>query len=204
MTGPSDDPLDAAALGQRRYLTLLFSDLSDSTQLGSTMDPEHYAEMLAAWRDLCRSVIPRHDGRIARIQGDGVLAIFGLPQAQEDDGRRATEAALELHEAVRRLSLRGGAVAPGSLDLHSGIHAGLVFLSDGDVERGRFEVLGNVPNTAARLSQLAERGDIVVSEETLGQDAGRFMLGEREVLAIRGRAPLAAFRVLGHAAARTR
>lgn len=205
MTGSTDEPADAVAAGQRRYLTLLFSDLSDSTHLGSVMEAEHYAEMLSAFRDLCRSIIPRHGGRIARIQGDGVLAIFGLPEAGEDDGRRAAEAALDLHEAVRRLSLRSGAVAAGALDLHSGIHAGLVFLSDGDVERGRFEVLGNVPNTASRLSSLAERGDIVVSEETLGQDASHFQLGEREVLAIRGRQqPLAAFRVLGRAPATSR
>jgi len=208
MNGLTDERADAVATGQRRYLTLLFSDLSDSTHLGALMEAEHYAEMLAAFRDLCRSIIPRHGGRIARIQGDGVLAIFGLPEAGEDDGRRAAEAALDLHEAVRRLSLRDGAegaVAAGSLDLHSGIHAGLVFLSDGDVERGRFEVLGNVPNTAFRLSSLAERGDIVVSEETLGQDASHFMLAEREVLAIRGRSQtVAAFRVLGRAPAASR
>ncbi|CAN5457751.1 hypothetical protein BH11PSE9_BH11PSE9_16350 [soil metagenome] len=195
----------SSAAGQRRYLTVLFSDLADSTRLGEVMEAEHYAEMLSAWRALCREIIPRHGGRIARIQGDGVLAIFGYPQALEDDGRRATEAALELHAAVSRIAIDGSAAALGAPTLPSGIHAGLVYLADGDVERGRFELLGNVPNTAARLSERAGRGEICVSEETLGPQVSLFATGDRELAHLRGRTlPMAVYRVQGRAAAQSR
>lgn len=191
---------DTDATGGRRYLTVLFADLCESTRLGDLLEAEHYAEMLGAMRALCREIVPRHGGRIARLQGDGMLAIFGYPEAREDDGRRATEAALELHAAVSRIEVDGSVVRAGSLGLHSGIHAGLVFVSDGDVERGRFELLGSVPNTAARLSDRAERGEIVVSEETLGPEAHFFTTGPRQLLSLKGRpAPVAAFRVLGRA-----
>lgn len=191
--------------GQRRYLTLLFADLSDSTRLGELMEAEHYAAMLAELRHLCREIVPRHGGHIARIQGDGLLAFFGWPDPGEDDGRRAAEAALDLHSAVARLSASSQLPADMALRLHSGVHAGLVLVSEGDVERGRFELLGNVPNIAARLSALAEKDDIVVSEETLGPHLRFFTTGERQTVRVRGReAPLTVYRVLGRAATRNR
>lgn len=194
-----DEGLDAD--GRRRYLTVLFSDLSGSTRLGELMEAESYAETLSHFRQLCREVIPRHGGRIARIQGDGVLAFFGYPETREDDGRRATEAALELHAAVSRLSVSGPGKSKEPLTMHSGIHAGLVLLADGDIERGRFEVLGDVPNVAARLSSMAELDDIYVSEETLGPQAHFFTTSERTLVSLKGRtAPLAVLRVLGRAA----
>jgi class 3 adenylate cyclase/tetratricopeptide (TPR) repeat protein len=203
MTPAAAAPTEAAG-GERRHLTLLFSDLSDSTRLGEAMEAEDYAEMLAAWRALCRRIVPRHGGHIARIQGDGVLAFFGWPEAGEDDGRRATEAALELHAAVRQVAAGADWAARGPsepLTLHSGIHAGQVFVADGDLERGRFELLGNVPNIAARLSSLAGRDDIVVSQETLGPQVHFFVVDGARTLQVKGRSsPLAVVNVLGRAA----
>ncbi|MDM0110589.1 AAA family ATPase [Variovorax sp. J22R133] len=186
--------------GQRRHLTLLFADLSDSTRLGEMMEAEDYADMLASLRRLCHEIIPRHGGQIARIQGDGVLAFFGYPVAREDDGRRAADAALELHVAVSQIQVHGEAAALAPLTLHSGIHGGLVYLSGGDLERGRFDLLGNVPNVAARLSTLAESDDIYISEETLGPHARFFHVGERVEVKVKGRTePLAVHRLLGKA-----
>lgn len=183
--------------GSRLYLAVLFSDLTDSTRLGASMEAEDYAEMLRAVRALCHAIITKHGGLIARLQGDGVLAIFGHPAAQEDDGRRATEAALELHAAVARLAPVTPAMT-GRLSMHSGIHAGLVFVSEGDLERGRFELLGTVPNVAARLSDLAPAGEVFVSEETLGPQAHCFEVAERQLLRVQGYpTPLGVLRVTG-------
>ena len=98
-----DDTEPPPSIGERRYLTVLFSDLSDSTLLGVKLESEHYFALLAALRQIFRAVISKFGGRVARVQGDGVLAIFGYPIAQEDDGRRATDAALELHSEVQLL-----------------------------------------------------------------------------------------------------
>ena len=201
MSGPLSDSPSLEAAGQRRYLTLLFADLSGSTTLGEQMEAEDYVEMLANLHRLCHEIVPYHGGLIARMQGDGVLALFGHPEPREDDGRRATEAALQLHAAVRALATRDSDGRP--LTLHTGIHSGLVLISPGDVERGRFVLLGNAPNVAARLSALAGADEVLVSEETLGPQARFFVTGEVESVAVRGRAtPLAILKVLGRAATR--
>lgn len=191
----------AANVGQRRLLTLLFVDLSGSTAMAEWMEAEHYAAMLGGLRVLYERIVPHHGGVIVRIQGDGMLAVFGHPEVREDDGRRATEAALELHAAVRQLAPPGPKPAdfPG-LALHSGIHAGVVLVNEGDQMRGRFELLGNAPNIAFRLSEAAQRDEIIASEECLGLQSQFFDTGPRFTLQLRGRAtPLAAYRVTGRA-----
>jgi class 3 adenylate cyclase len=178
---------------------VLFADLSDSTALAAAMEAEHYSELLRAFREACREVIPKHGGTVVRVQGDGVLAMFGFPEALENDGRRATEAALELHQRVRAIPCDAPPPLPGHLSLHSGIHAGLALVDEGDLVRGRFELLGDPPNVAARLSDAAERDEILVSEETLGP-ATCFFESRRFELAVKGRAhPVVVHRILARA-----
>lgn len=191
----------------RRYLTLLFADLSNSTLLSDLMEAEHYAAMLAALRRIYQETVQRHGGTVVRVQGDGLLAMFGHPEAREDDGRRAVETALELHALVRRLRPPVALPAPndGPLTLHSGIHSGLVLVEAGDVERGRFELLGPVPNVAARLSSSAKADEILVSEETLGPASHYFDVGEPVALRVRGRdTPVLVYHVQALAAAGAR
>ena len=174
---------------------MLFSDLSGSTSLGEQMEAEEYAAMVADLRALCREIIPRYGGHIARMQGDGVLALFGYPEPRENDGRRATETALDLHAAVSALSFRQPDGSP--LTLHSGVHSGLVLLSPGHLELGRFELTGNAPNIAGRLSAMAQADEVLVSEETLGPQAQFFVTTEVANVLVKGRtAPLPMMRVL--------
>jgi class 3 adenylate cyclase/tetratricopeptide (TPR) repeat protein len=192
------------ATGQRRYVTVLFSDVSGSSEHAERLEAEDYSELLAQFRRFAREVIPRHGGSVARLQGDGLLAIFGHLEPREDDGRRATEAALELHAAVAKLRA-GGGPTDTSLQLHSGVHAGLVLVIEGDIERGRLDVVGEVPNTAARLCALAAAGQVFVSEETLGPQAHFFTTTALGRVAIRGRAePLSVLRIDGRASVERR
>ena len=181
------DAQPSTTSGQRRYVTVMFADLCDSTELGGRMEAEHYVEMLRALRAACRKVIVRHGGHIARLQGDGLLAVFGFPESKEDDGRRACEAALELHHTIGHVTFPEFGLPQGALALHSGIHAGLTFVQGGGVEVGTLELLGDVPNTAARLCSLAERNQIVVSEETLGAEVHFFDTYQHEIAQLRGR-----------------
>ncbi len=188
------------AVGQRRHVTVLFADVSGSSEHAERLEAEDYADLLGQFREFARDIIPRHGGSIARLQGDGVLALFGFNESREDDGRRATEAALELHAAVAQLQVGSGAAA-SMMQLHSGIHAGLVLLIEGDIERGRFDVVGEVPNTASRLCSLAGRGEIIVSAETLGPQAHFFQVSAPQRVPIRGRSvDLSVVRVEGRAA----
>ena len=184
----------------RRYVTLLFADLSDSTELAELMVTEHYAELLGAVRAIYLDTIPRYGGMVVRVQGDGLLALFGYPQTREDDGRNAVAAALELHQRVRALPHELPAGFTPSL--HSGLHAGLVLLRSGDIDLGRFELLGTVPNIAARLSSAAAAHEILVSEETLGPASRFFVTSPPQLLKVKGRSdPVLVYKVDARASA---
>ena len=182
----------------RRYVTLLFADLSHSTELAGAMEAEHYAALLAELRRAYQVHISQHGGVVVRVQGDGLLAMFGHPLTREDDGRRAVDAALDLHQRVRELRVELHANLPTgrTLSLHTGIHSGLVLIAAGDIERGRFELLGPVPNIASRLSDAAAPHEILVSEETLGPASRFFITGAPQPLQVKGRdAPILVYRV---------
>ena len=189
---------------RRCHLSVLFCDLCDSTALSAALEAEDYADLLGALRRDCESVIAQHGGTVVRIQGDGMLAIFGFPQAREGDGRRAVEAALQLHSAAAALPIPPDfpvvAGLPRGFRLHSGIHAGVVLVKEGDAVIGRLELLGMVPNIAARVANDAGRDEILVSAETLGPDCHCFQTGSlRQVLAKGCEGPVACWPIVGRA-----
>ena len=190
---------------QRRFVTMLFADLTGSTRLSAALEAEHYAALLAQLSHAYWTVVARHGGFVVRIQGDGMLAVFGYPDPIEDDGRRATEAALELHATVRALRVEPSSTGFGSLTLHSGIHAGLVLIGEGDVVKGRLELTGVAPNVAARLAAAAQPDEVLVSAETLGPDSGMFIIESRRILHLEGApAPVDALSVVASAGADNR
>jgi class 3 adenylate cyclase/tetratricopeptide (TPR) repeat protein len=194
----------ARAAAERRYLTVVFSDVCESTRIAAAMDTEDYDDLLGALRAIYEAVVIRHGGEIARIDGDGVAILFGHPQSHEDAGRRATEAALDLHAAASRLSLETSGAGPG-LRLHTGIHSGLVLVKSGDMVRGRFEMLGDATNVAKRLADMAAPDEILVSESTLGAEQNFFKTGPRRRVTPRGKdTSLAVFGILGRDDTETR
>ncbi len=200
LSAPAAAPLppEAADPG-RRFVTLVFADLSRSTELAARMEAEHYAALLSGLRRGYDEIVPRHGGVVVRVQGDGVLAMFGYPHTREDDARRALLATLALHAHVRALPLS----LPAGFEprLHSGVHGGLVLIRQGDIERGRFELSGSVPNIAARLAERARADEILVSVDTLGPAARHFHAGPAQTLTLRGRdEPIAVVNVSSAAA----
>lgn len=172
---------------RRRALTILFSDLSNSTQLAANLDPETYADFLEEIRAAFERIVARHQGVIARIDGDGVLCIFGLQDQHGRATRYAITAALELRDEIPLLANRLG-FEKGQARLHCGINTGVVLLGDGDIVRGRFEVLGDVTNVAARLCDFAREDEIVITQATLGADSRFFELTQPRDVIVAGRA----------------
>jgi class 3 adenylate cyclase/tetratricopeptide (TPR) repeat protein len=163
--------------GKRHRLTVLFSDLVGSTVLGRDVESEHLSELLDQLRQIWRRAVAKHGGRVIRTQGDGALAVFGYPTLREDDGRRAAEAAIDIHLWVGQLRHDGVSPALMPLRMHSGIHAGTVLLTEGDIESGRYDLIGDVVNTASHLSRQAAPGQILASIDALGPNANFFELG---------------------------
>src|ERR1700740_1498862 len=93
--GPRPAPAPRTA-AERRHLTLMFADLVGSTALATKLDPEDLQEIMGAYHCCCAEQIEKFGGFVARYMGDGVVAYFGYPQADEDDAERAVSAGLAL------------------------------------------------------------------------------------------------------------
>jgi class 3 adenylate cyclase/tetratricopeptide (TPR) repeat protein len=189
--------------GHRHHLAILFCDLCDSTRIAEPMEPETYADLLQPLREKLVEIVARHGGEVVRIDGDGAVCIFGYPESHEDAGRRASEAAIDIHAAAAAIDQN----RPGSvpISLHSGIHAGVVSLREGDIVRGRFEMLGDTTNVAAGLCKVGGENEIIVSEATLGADRYFFRVGPRRQVTIPKHAqPVAAFNIHGREPVTTR
>ena len=178
--------------GGRRYVALLFADLCDSTALGEAIDLEESVALRQQLEDITLQVVGKHGGKVSQIYGDGVLAVFGYPAPLEDDARRAVEAAVELHETIRRTPWSPSLPFDFEVRLHSGVHAGRVFARQGDALHGRYELVGDAVNTAARLegankhfgTRLCVSGRVkALMPEFVGRPVGSVVLtGKNEAL----------------------
>ncbi len=188
---------------ERRQLTVMFCDLVGSTALSARLDPEDLREIIGAYHRCVAKVIGRGGGFVAKYMGDGVLAYFGYPHADEHDAERAVRAALKLVEKVGGLDT----VTAVPLQVRVGIATGLVVVGDlvgsGDAqERG---VVGETPNLAARLQALAEPGGVVIAPRTRRLTGGLFDYEDLSPVELKGfGAPIMASRVLRDSAAESR
>jgi predicted ATPase/class 3 adenylate cyclase len=148
---------------ERRQLTVMFCDLVGSTALASRLDPEDLREVLGAYHAAVAEVVSGFGGYVAKYMGDGVLAYFGYPQAHEHDAEQAVRAGLALIDRVGRLEGKATTLAS-----RVGIATGLVVVGDlvgsgAAQERG---VVGETPNLAARLQDIAPANAVLVADST--------------------------------------
>ncbi len=159
---PGARPL--SAVSERRQITVLFCDIVGSATLSARLDPEDLREVLVTYQATVAEEVAGKHGYIARFVGDGVLAYFGWPNADEAHAESAVRAGLGIIEAVR----------PQRLSVRIGIATGLVVTSDliGVGAAQTVTAIGETPNIAARLQALAEPDAVVASHTTrshLGQ-----------------------------------
>jgi class 3 adenylate cyclase len=198
----SKDPTPAPrADAERRQVTVMFSDLVGSTALSARMDPEDLRELISAYQRCVGETVGRFGGFVAKYMGDGVLVYFGYPQAHEDDAERAVRAGLELVSAVTALKTRV------VLQARVGIATGLVVVGDliGSGASQEQAIVGETPNLAARLQELAAPGGVVISERTRRLLGDLFTYKELGGMHLKGFAePVPAWNVVGEGAAASR
>jgi len=155
-----------------RLLTILFADMSGSVQTTFDLDPEETADFLNRVLTAMVEVIREQDGRISRFLGDGVVAYFGTPSAQENDAERAILAALGIRARLQAMGLNGTA----------GINTGEVYLGRvGSAQHQEFSAQGKVINLAARLQSSAEPGEVLVGETTYQLTRNAFEFTQRSI-----------------------
>ena len=188
---------------ERRQLTVMFCDLAGSTALSARLDPEDTREVIRAYQQACAAVIRAYDGFVAKFMGDGVIAYFGYPRAHEDDAERAVRAGLDMVAAIGRLETRAGA----PLQARVGIATGAVVAGDlvGEGAAQEQAVVGDTPNLAARLQDLAEPASVVIAAATRRLIGGLFAVRDLGRHELKGyHAPVQAWAVDGAAASDSR
>ncbi|HVR31169.1 MAG TPA: AAA family ATPase [Acidimicrobiia bacterium] len=144
---------------ERKFATALFADLVGSTALGDREDAEVVQELVARVFDRLAPVIERYGGLIDNYMGDGILAIFGVPQIHEDDPDRAVRSGLEMQDVLSELNRSFAAEGRPQVQIRIGLEAGEVLV---DSLRPDRRVTGDTVNLAARLQGAAEPGTVVV------------------------------------------
>jgi predicted ATPase/class 3 adenylate cyclase len=160
---------------ERRQLTVFFCDLVGSTELSGRLDPEDLRELTRRYQDGVSGVVVRHGGYVANFLGDGIVAYFGWPRADEDDVSQAVRAGLESVAAVSELVAEGA-----RLEARVGIASGMVVVGDLEAAGRRQEgaVAGETPNLAARLQAVAGPGEVVIGGLTRNLVGAAFVLEE--------------------------
>ena len=179
--------LSSISEAARKRVTALFSDLSGYTSMTEKLDPEEVKEIMGQIFDRVKVVVSKYEGFIEKFAGDGVLALFGVPKAHEDDPIRAIRAAQEIHAFVEDLSPRYQVNVGRSLSMHSGINTGLVVTADVNPEKGTHGVTGEAINVAARLSGLAEAQDILVGPDTFRASQNHFTFEDLKPTKVKGK-----------------
>ncbi|HSR10899.1 MAG TPA: adenylate/guanylate cyclase domain-containing protein, partial [Thermodesulfobacteriota bacterium] len=175
--------------GERKQVTVLFADLKGSTELIAERDPEEARKLLHPALERMAGSVYQYEGTVAQVMGDGIMALFGAPLAQEDHAVRACYAALKMEESIRRhneeLRRREGV----EVQLRVGLHSGEVVTAavGGDLHL-EYTAVGNTTHLAARMQQIARPGKILTTRETVN------LVGRRVRVHPRGRMQVKGFR----------
>jgi predicted ATPase/class 3 adenylate cyclase len=152
---------------EKRFLSLMFCDLADSTRITAALDMEDMHALNREYQSVCSEAICKFNGYVARYMGDGILAYFGYPTANEDDAEHAVWAGLEIVSSMKSMRTRFNLPEGLELSVRIGIATGPVVVeSIGEGTSGENAVVGEAPNLAARMEGLAMANSIVVGPDT--------------------------------------
>ena len=176
---------------ERRPITVMFCDLVGSTGLAAKLDAEDWRNLVNAYLDEASAAVTGLGGHVLKKLGDGLMAIFGYPRAEENDAERALRAALAIQRALADLNARNTRAGAIELAARIGLDSGPVVVD------ATGEVFGEAPNVAARVQALAEPGAVLVTAAVERQVAGLFVAEDKGAHALRGvPAPVGLYRIV--------
>ena len=176
-------------------MSVVFTDVTGSTALAESLDPESMRRVMSRYFDAMSTVIERHGGAVEKFIGDAVMAVFGIPQLHEDDALRAVRTAAAMRERLAGLNDELARDHGVRIETRTGVNTGEVVA--GDPQAGQLLVTGDTVNVAARLQQSANPGEILLGAEThwLVKDVVRVQ--PLAPLDLKGKSePVAAYRLL--------
>jgi class 3 adenylate cyclase len=139
------------AAGERRHVTVIFCDLVDSTGISAKLDAEEWRDLVGAYLEAASAAVTEMGGKVAKKLGDGLMALFGYPLAQENDAERAVRAALAIQRSLTELNRKNDGTGKPALVARIAIDLGPVVVD------ATGEIFGDLPNIAARAQRRATR-----------------------------------------------
>ena len=189
---PSPAPASSpASVAERRPITVMFCDLVGSTSMAAKLDAEDWRTLVNTYLDEASAAVTGLGGHVLKKLGDGLMALFGYPHAQENDAERAVRAALAIQRALVEINARNARKGAPELSARIGLDSGQVVV---DVTG---EVFGDAPNIAARVQSAAGPGSILITATVQRQTAGLFVAEDRGHHELKGvSAPMTLYRVV--------
>jgi len=195
------NPQKARLGGDRRFITIFFSDLANFTTLSERFEPERIVSLLNEYFTEMSQAILESQGVIDKYQGDGIMAFWGAPIALEDHAARACLAALEcqvrMEEINRRLSREG--IPP--LSMRIGLHSGDAVVGNmGSAQRFDYTIIGDNVNLASRLEGVNKQfgTKVIISETTYRLAKDGIEARELDLIAVKGKEkPIRIYELLG-------
>jgi adenylate cyclase len=180
---------DAVRLGgDKRVVTVLFSDIRGFTALSETMNPDDMARLLTEYFTEMVECVFRHGGTLDKFIGDAVMAQWGAPLGEPDDADRALAAAIDMQRALAALNAQWRLDRRPELAMGIGLNCGEAFAGNiGSERRLEYTVIGDTVNTASRLCSAAAGGEILISEPLRAALHDAPALTPRDALTLKGK-----------------
>jgi class 3 adenylate cyclase len=183
---------------ERRLVTVLFADVSGFTAMSEKLDPEEVSSVLNDCFKGLISIVYKYEGVIDKFIGDEIMAIFGAPLTHENDPERSVRCSMEMMEYMERFNQLSPVALPEPLGLHISMNTGMVVAGNvGSDLRMNYSVIGDTVNLASKLKHVAERGEIVVSEDTFRIVSSLVNAEEPRLVEIKGKSePAKVYKIL--------
>jgi len=169
-----------------KQVTVLFADVVHSMDIAAALGAERLREVMAELFNRSSKVVQRYGGTVDKFTGDGIMAVFGAPIALEDHAVRACRAALDIHRDVKHLATALESSDGVKLELRIGLNSGEVIA--GEIGSGPvgYTAIGEQVGMAQRMESVATPGGVMISESTARLVENAAILGEVELVSIKG------------------
>jgi adenylate cyclase len=189
---------DGDTHAEYKQVTVLFADVVHSMDIAATVGPERLREIMADLADRASAIVQRYGGTVDKFTGDGVMAVFGAPVALEDHAVRACLAAQAIQEEAKQIAVDVHERDSIDLQLRVGLNSGQVIAGDIGSRGLGYTTIGEQVGMAQRMESVAPPGGVMLSASTARLVEGAAVLGEPEMVHIKGAVePVTAYQLLG-------
>ena len=186
--------------GEKRKVTVFFSDIRGFTHIAEQMDPQEVVSFLNEYFKSMLEIIFKHNGMLDKLMGDGIMAEFGAPIDDVEQEKNAVRTAIEMHETLRTLREKWKKEGKPPLDIGIGIHTGEAIVgSIGSEQRMEYTAIGDTVNVASRLEQITRKEPypIIISETTYASVKDEFSCHDLGSVELTGREkPIKAYGIM--------